>query len=177
MPSTFKLGSNVDETKNIKLEADGTGQLVVKDGAGTVFGRLNPSLESIAGLIQIATDAEAQALTDDDKALTPAKLAAAFQGGNQSLISNGYQKLAGGLIIQWGAGAQTGSIAPGGTGSASMSWPITFPNGYLAGVVFNESTSINTALSNPTASQVTFSHQNIGTISGNGAPIYIVVGF
>ncbi|MGE8356437.1 MAG: phage tail protein [Microvirgula sp.] len=27
---------------------------------------------------------------------------AAFQGGNQSLISNGYQKLPGGLIVQWG---------------------------------------------------------------------------
>lgn len=43
MPSTFKLGSNADETKNIKLEADGTGKLVIKNGAGTTLGTVDGS--------------------------------------------------------------------------------------------------------------------------------------
>lgn len=44
-----------------------------------------------------------------------------FLGGNQVLSGNGYQKLPGGLIIQWGTssvGATTGTIT----------FPITFPN-------------------------------------------------
>lgn len=44
-----------------------------------------------------------------------------FLGGNQALSGNGYQKLPGGLIIQWGTsvvGATTGTIT----------FPITFPN-------------------------------------------------
>ena len=46
-----------------------------------------------------------------------------------SLGSNGYQKLPGGLIIQWGT---TGSISAGGT--ASVSLPISFPTAHLASV-------------------------------------------
>lgn len=41
-----------------------------------------------------------------------------FTGTNQSLVTNGYQKLPGGVIIQWGS-------APWNT---TVSFPITFPN-------------------------------------------------
>lgn len=69
--------------------------------------------ELVSGLVKIATTAQAQALTDDTKALTPAKLAAAFGGSNQGLTANGYQKIPGGLIVQWGsftAAAATGTV-------------------------------------------------------------------
>lgn len=78
--------------------------------------------ETRAGLLEIATTAEAQALTDDTTALTPKKLADAFGGSNQSLAANGYQKIPGGLIIQWGFVA-----AVPGTGKA-VTFPITFPS-------------------------------------------------
>lgn len=83
----------------------------------------------------IASAAEAQALTDDSLALTPKKLADAFKGGNQSLLTNGYQKLPGGLILQWG------SVSGALGGTAAITFPIAFPNAalhaasfYIAGV-------------------------------------------
>ena len=75
------------------------------------------------GQVQLATSAEAQDLTDALKALTPATLAAALQGANQSIGTNGYQKLPGGLILQWG---QAGT---NGTGDTAVTFPIAFPNG------------------------------------------------
>ncbi len=79
------------------------------------------------GTYGLATSAEAQALTDALKALTPATLAAALQGANQSIgTTNGYQKLPGGLILQWG---QAGT---NGTGDTAITFPIAFPNGVRA---------------------------------------------
>lgn len=69
-----------------------------------------------------ATTALAQGMTDDATALTPKKLADAFKGGNQSLGTNGYQKLPGGLILQWGSGTSSG------TGSLAITFPVAFPN-------------------------------------------------
>jgi hypothetical protein len=42
--------------------------------------------------------------------------------GRQSLTSNGYQRLPGGLILQWG------SVFIAGNGSATVTYPISFPN-------------------------------------------------
>lgn len=77
--------------------------------------------ESLAGLIEIATDAEAQAFTAN-KAIDGAKLATALQGSNQSIAASGYQKIPGGLIIQWGAAAD-----PGDSTDTSVTFPLAFP--------------------------------------------------
>ena len=79
--------------------------------------------ETRAGLLEIATTAEARALTNDTTALTPKKLADAFVGGNQSLTANGYQKMPGGLIVQWGTNVTVSA------GAVTVTFPITFPNG------------------------------------------------
>lgn len=80
--------------------------------------------DTVAGLIEHATAAEAQALADTMRALTPATLAQAFMGANRSLSSAGYQRLPGGLVIQW----LTVSIPTGSNeGTASASLPTTFP--------------------------------------------------
>ena len=53
---------------------------------------------------------------------------AAFTGANQSLAANGYQKLPGGLIIQWG---KTTALATGSSPTSStqtVTMPIAFPN-------------------------------------------------
>lgn len=62
-----------------------------------------------------------------------------FTGSNQNLATPGYQKLPGGLIIQWGSQA---SIAAGG--SATVTLPIAMPNTVLRVVVTVE-TSINSS--------------------------------
>lgn len=78
--------------------------------------------ESSAGIVELATTAEAQALASAVVALTPARLADAFKGANQSLSSNGYQKLPGGLIIQWGAA----TVTTDSNGNATITFPIAF---------------------------------------------------
>lgn len=50
----------------------------------------------------VASTAQAQGLTSNTTLLTPLRLAEAFKGANQSLAGNGFQKLPGGLILQWG---------------------------------------------------------------------------
>ena len=81
--------------------------------------------ETVQGSSEVATDAEAQGLALDDKMLTPLKLKNAMKGANQSLGANGYQKLPGGLIMQWG----TVSVTSAGSGSGSevaVTFPIAF---------------------------------------------------
>ncbi len=80
---------------------------------------LRDASETLKGRIEIATAAEVAALTDAGRAITPAGLASVFA---KSLATNGYQKLPGGLIIQWGTPITTGT-------TSTFSLPIAFPNG------------------------------------------------
>ena len=73
---------------------------------------------------QFASSAEAQGLALLTKALSPGGLAAALQGANQSLAGSGYQKLPGGLILQWGELSLTDITER----SIAITFPITFPN-------------------------------------------------
>ena len=57
--------------------------------------------------------------------LSTAVMLSAFTGSNQSLASSGYQKLPGGLIIQW----VSANIPSGGQ---TISFPISFPNSVFA---------------------------------------------
>ena len=69
-----------------------------------------------------ANTLESQTGTDDEKYITPLRLFESLKGANQNFSSNGYQKLHGGLIIQWG---QTP------LNSTSANFPIAFPNAFL----------------------------------------------
>lgn len=75
--------------------------------------------------LQIASTAEAQALSNNTKAITPLRLNDAFKGSNQSLVANGYQRLPGGLIIQWGR-RTIGD--PNVDYFGTINFPIAFPN-------------------------------------------------
>lgn len=78
--------------------------------------------ETRTGLVELATAAEAQAFAAD-KVIDGAKLAAALQGSNQLLAASGYQKLPGGLILQWGSV----SAGTGGAGTA-ITFPVAYPS-------------------------------------------------
>lgn len=69
----------------------------------------------------IASTPQAQAMTDDTVLMTPKKLADAFAGTNQSLTSPGYQKLPGGVILQWS------TVLNNISGFAPWTYPISFP--------------------------------------------------
>jgi len=83
---------------------------------------LGDASTSAKGLIKLATTSQAQSLTDDATAITPKKLSDAFKGSNQLLGASGYQKLPGGLILQWGQGISATS------GYSTHTFPIAFPN-------------------------------------------------
>lgn len=77
---------------------------------------------SRTGLVELATAAEAIKGTDGSRALTPAGLVAALVREHGE---TGFQKLPGGLIIQWGKAL----IAP--NGSTAIVFPASFPNAAL----------------------------------------------
>jgi len=106
--------------------------------------------EAIKGLIEIATEAEAQALSDDSRALSPKKLNDAFKGGNQNSSGPGYQRLPGGLIIQW-----VGSTnVPSGAGSTTITFPIAFPNAMRGYSMTSSSAAVIVSGSNASATTI-----------------------
>lgn len=80
--------------------------------------------ESAAGIVELATNAEAQAYAAN-KVIDGAKLAQAFKGGNQSLSSSALrQDFPGGFLLKVGEVANTA----GGYGTVSVTFPTAFPN-------------------------------------------------
>lgn len=71
--------------------------------------------------IDVLDDADIPGLKTDFIAALMANLRNAFTGSNQLLATAGYQKLPGGLIVQWGAVDTTSS-------GVSVVWPVAFPN-------------------------------------------------
>lgn len=74
----------------------------------------------VDGKTTVASTAQAQALASNTTLITPLRLAEAFQGANQSNAVSGFQKLPGGLILQWGQGTADAS------GKITGSWPTAF---------------------------------------------------
>ncbi|MGB6103632.1 MAG: hypothetical protein WBF88_07255 [Pusillimonas sp.] len=93
------------------------------------------------GLIKIATVSQAQALADDVNTLTPKKLADAFQGSNHLLSDGGFQKLPGGLILQWLIWNSNG------TDTRVMTFPIAWPDRLICDAVMPSDNSDVRALS------------------------------
>lgn len=68
----------------------------------------------------VASTLQAQQQSSNTVLLSALRLAEAFQGANQSAEVSGFQKLPGGIIIQWGQGTADAS------GKITGSWPTTF---------------------------------------------------
>lgn len=91
---------------------------------------------SAKGTVELATNAETITGTDTERVITPSNITGLFADtGRQSIGTSGYQKLPGGLIIQWGSGLLT-------TGS-TVSFPVAFPAACLnVQVTADTSTSV-----------------------------------
>jgi len=89
---------------------------------GTITIDTTPLTFTRKGESNFASDAEAQAFAVANKVLSPATLAAAFQGSNQDMSPNGRQKLPGGLLLQFG------TVTTSAGADLPVSFPITFPN-------------------------------------------------
>lgn len=124
----------------------------------------------------VATTAQAQALSDNWNKITPLRLMEAFQGANQSLAANGYQKLPGGLIIQWG------TTATGAGGTVAVTFPIAFPNASLSVVGMHVGAGNATVIATASSlSSVTLALGASGSLGGapfgTGTIKWIAVGY
>ena len=72
--------------------------------------------ESVKGILELATAAEAIGGSDTTRAVTSAGLAAF-----KNLAQNGYMRLPGGFIMQWGR------VTTGSSGALPITFPIAFP--------------------------------------------------
>jgi len=75
-----------------------------------------------------ASAAEARAFAVGNKSISPLTLGQAFQGSNQSIAAAGYQKLPGGLILQWA------TLTTDASGFATITYPIAFPTAALVAI-------------------------------------------
>jgi len=105
-------------------------------------------------------------------AFTLAEIAANFTGSNQSLSGSGYQKLPGGLIVQWGNGNSS-------AGSLSVTYPTAFPNAAFQ-TVANCTTTANVVavITTQTTSGVTiFTHVGSTGAAATVTVRWIAIGY
>ena len=139
--------------------------------AAATWGVTIPASTTVRGMVRLATSAEAQWLSDATIALTPATLDAALRGSNQSLAGNGYQKLPGGLIIQWGLTGSAGTVR-----DVSAAFPIAFPNACFQATMSTTTLSAYASLVTPSKTTIT------ARIDGGGSGVavsgrYIAIGY
>jgi hypothetical protein len=126
----------------------------------------------------VASTADAQAFTDNTKIITALRLKEALKGSNQSLATSGYQKLPGGLIIQWGT---TANIAA--NTSVAITLPIAFPNaGLVPHVSGVNSGALNTIDNEPqvvslTATTLTIYNHDTTTNNAANPATWFAIGY
>jgi hypothetical protein len=75
----------------------------------------------VDGKTTVASALQAQQQTSNAVLLSPLRLADSFKGLNQSLSATGFQKLPGGLLLQWGQ-----AVIPDGSTSLLVTFPVAF---------------------------------------------------
>jgi hypothetical protein len=117
----------------------------------------------------IASTAQAQAWTSNTTLITPLRLAEAFQAANQSKTANGFQKIPGGVIVQWG---KTGSIS---STTSSVNFPVAFPTAALMVVATDAVASSPTPVAAQLLSTTQFDIAS-GEVSTPGGAHWIAIG-
>lgn len=137
--------------------ASGSGVAVATGTTALVYGD-GTNISSFSS-VSFASNAEAQALTATNKVISPATLAAAFQGANASLSTNGYQKFPGGVILQW----CSLSLAPSASGS--VTFPIAFPTACarVTATISPDPGGTQTAFINSAKTTTTATFRNVNT--------------
>ena len=147
------------------------GNVLIKNANGNTVTLQNPDT-NVADVVVHTSKIASKQYVDDADALKVAL--SSFTGTNQSLVGTGYQKLPGGLIIQWG----TVEVTSVNGGYTAASYPIRFPNSCFVAIGgrnalgSNAVMLVNKAGGDPHG-QVIF--QNFGASSESGS--YIAIGY
>ena len=109
------------------------------------------------GLVELATSTEAIAGTDGTRVLTPSTMVAAFVRAHSA---SGYQKLPGGMILQWGSGL----IAPDGT--TRLAFPIAFPSACVYGqAIATDDVRVSYSIAARETEAIYFKHSGNGNVN------------
>lgn len=121
----------------------------------------------VKGIVELADGGEALGGSDSTRAVTSAALAS-----GKSIATNGYMKLPGGLIFQWGKSA---TIA--GNVSAAVTFPVAFPTAILSAQATPEYGGTTTNCFG-TVFNMSTSGMSINNLAGQSAPYYyFVIGY
>lgn len=137
---------------------------VTPDGLAAAISAFPDATTTAKGKVKLATDAEAAAMVLSDRVLTPANMAALF---GKSLATNGYQKMPGGIIIQWGSLNLTSTMT-------NYNFPIAFPSAALQIIIADAGGGSATAV----AANVVTPSQFAGIAAVNPTlSAYIAIGY
>lgn len=138
---------------------------------------LKAATETVAGVMEVATQAETDAGDDDDKAVTPKKLRWGF---SYLFGLNGYiafPSWLGGFVLQWVRGA---AMAANSEATQQITLPITFPNAALTAIPAVFSTTYQDHaywINSMSAANVTVGLNYFAAgQSGSTTPLVIVIG-
>lgn len=104
-----------------------------------------------------------------------------FTGSNQSLTANGYQKLPGGVIIQWGSLSAT-SIAASSSRTDSVTFPVAFPtaclNASATARIDGVQAAAGIATAAPTTTAMSVERRNLATSTSQSIAAYwVAIGY
>lgn len=111
----------------------------------------------------VASTAQSQGWASNTTLITPLRLAEAFKGANQSLLGTGFQRLPGGLILQWGSLTQNRGT------TVNHTFPLAFPNVAIT-VVACKGAEITVAGESTAGADILSNSQFTVTNSGAGSP-------
>jgi hypothetical protein len=184
--NTAQVATAAFVQQELNREIDALGTMSVQDaddveitgGAvdSTPIGATTAS--TVRGTTITATTGFVGNLTGNASTVTNGVYTTNFTGSNQSLGTNGYQKLPGGLIMQWGS-VYIGNLSD--NASATFSYPITFPSTVIHAYVTFFATDNSQDFSGWITSQGNSSCSvNIQEWSGSGQNItakFFVIGY
>lgn len=130
----LSAGLSLNKTTNAQLLAAIQGMIAASEPPA--------ASETVAGVLQIATTAIAQAMLNETMAVTPKRLADALRlRVGHTFTGSDWTPIAGGLLIlQWGS---TGAISAGG--SKAVTLPIAYPSAHMVAFAIESGASASTA--------------------------------
>lgn len=111
---------------------------------------------------------EARAFAAANRVISPLMLEQAFKGEHQSLAGSGYQRLPGGLYIQWG-----GVAFPLGITAVPVIFPIAFPNSLIQ-IVLSQSDAASVIMGRSGATR--FGFTAMASVAGYNSS-YFAIGY
>jgi hypothetical protein len=139
-PSTASDYTLTLPAANGSILTDGAAVTVAQGGTGaTSLTSNNIVIGNGTSSVQfLAPGSSGNLVSSNGTSFTTSTLSSFFTGSKQSLTTNGYQILPGGLIIQWGVNSASGNT------TTNVTLPITFPNaGFVATTAFQSNADYN----------------------------------